>query len=299
MSVYRLTRFGDELLPRFDAHWQLSPAPAEPAVRKGFAGPFDARTGRITRPAARMVEFTATYLGNPDAQLTDEDGLLLTDESDNVLTVDQSAEIQVERLTRLRGQLHLLERTRLNDGARHYLPARLLSVDHQTRIGDGSRIATISPRFETAAPNWRSAARRTATATLDMSGATTALEGQNSGLVAATQAILELTFSRRGSTFSFGILGTQAFWHWVLTFEEDDPASGTWRIDAGDALTIEAPSSVRNPYTRWNLGAAHTAYKDAWIPPGAFRLEASEETSTSSPGGGMVDVSLQFYEEYP
>ena len=299
MSVYRLTRFGDELLPRFDGHWQLSPAPALPAIRKGFAGPFDARIGRMTQPAARMVEFTATYLGNPDSQLTDEDGRLLTDESDNVLSLDQSADIQVERLTRLRGQMHLLERTRQSDGAKHYLPARLLSVDHQTRIPDGSRIATISPRFETAAASWRSADKRTVTASLDMSSAVPQLEGHNNGLMAATQAILELTFSRRGTSFSLAVLGAQAVWHWLLTFQENDPASGTWRIDAGDALDVSAPSAVDNPYTRWSLGPAHTASEFVWIPPGAFRLEVFEEASASALGEGTVDVRLQFYEEYP
>ena len=297
MSVYRLTRFGDELLPRFNAQWPLSPAPALPAVQTGFAGPFDARGGRPSPPAVRMIEFTGTYIGDPDQGLSDESGNRLTDESDNPLTLERSAEIQVERLTRLRGQSMPIERERLSDKARHYLTARLLAVDFQTRVADGTRIATVSPRFETAQDAWRSADRRTVTGSLDMSAAQSVVKGRNEGLLPARQAIVTLTFSNRGASFDlWGADGGQA-WHWRLEFAAGDPAAGTWVVSADASLEIS--SAVANAYSRWSVGPGHTVQPLIWLAPGEFWVEAVEEVDAINTGRGTVDVDLQFFEEYP
>ena len=299
MSVYRLTRFGDELLPRFDGRWQLSPAPALPAVQTGFAGPFDARNGAETPPAVRMVEFTGTFVGYPDQAFSDELGNTLTDENDDVLTFERTAELQVERLTRLRGQTMRIQRERLSDKALHFLTARLLAVDFQTGVADGTRIATVSPRFETAQDAWRSASRKTVTGSLDMSSAQITLSGQNDGLLPARQAIVELTFSRRGTSFDlFGAGGLNA-WHWRLDFDDADPAAGTWTIAADTLFEISGPDGVDNAYSRWSVGDGHTVQPLIWLAPGSFRIEAFEEVDTTNTGGGTVDVDLQFYEEYP
>ena len=228
MSVYQFTTFGDELLPRYDAQRQIGPAPALPAVQTGFAGPFDARSGRNTPPALRMIEFTGTYIGDPDATFVDESGNILTDESDNALTVDRSADIQIERLTRLIGETRRIERTRFADGALHYLTARLLSADFQTAHRDGTRIATVSPRFETAQAAWHSAERQSVSDALDMTQSQISVEGRNGGLLPARQAIVTLTFSQRGASFMLGGLSGGNGWHWRLDFEDSDPASGVW-----------------------------------------------------------------------
>ncbi len=299
MSVYKFTRFGDELLPRYDPQRQLGPAPALPAVQSGFAGPFDARGGENTPPAVRMIEFTGTYIGDPDSVLVDESGAVLTDESDSTLTFDRSADIQVERLTRLIGETRRIERKRFADGALHYLAARLLAVDFQTRTRDGTRIATVSPRFETAQSAWHSAERSSVSGALDMSAAQISLEGVNSGLLAARQAVVTLTFSRRGASFSlFGAAGGRV-WHWRLAFEESDPAAGAWQITAGPGFGISGPAGVSNPYTRFAVGDGHSVQPLIWLAPGLFRIEASEETDAASPGGGAVDLQIDFYEEYP
>ena len=298
MSVYRLTRFGDELLPRFNAQWPLSPAPALPAVRTGFAGPFDVRGGKLSPPAVRMIEFTGTYIGEPDQSFLDESGNRLTDEGDNPLTVERSAEIQVERLSRLRGQSMRIERERLSDAARHYLTARLLAIDFQTRVSDGTRIATVSPRFETAQDAWRSAARKTVTGSLDMSAHQRVVKGRNDGLLPARQAVVKLTFSNRGTRFDiFGTDGLQA-WHWRLNFAGGDPSAGAWTVTAGASLEISS-AGVANPYTRWSPGPGHTVQPLIWLAPGEFWIEAIEEVDTTNTGLGTVDVEVQFFEEYP
>ncbi len=299
MSVYRLTRFGDELLPRYDGHWQLSPAPALPAVKTGFAGPYDPRSGEHTPPAVRMVEFTGTYIGDPDAMLVDGAGAMLTDENGDLLTLDRSADIQVERLTRLTGETGLLERKRLSDGELHYLTARLLAVDFQTGPKDGTRIATVSPRFETAQAAWRSVARKSVRGALDMSAALISLEGQNAGLLAARQAVVSLSFSQRGTRFDLFGNSSGRVWHWRLDFDEGDPAAGVWQIAADNPLEITGPPSVRNPYTRFSVGSGHNVQPLIWLAPGTFRIEAGEETDASFPGGGTVDVQVDFFQEYP
>jgi len=297
MSVYRLTRFGDEILPRFNGQWQLSPAPALPAVQTGFAGPFDARGGQPSPPAVRMIEFTGTYIGDPDQAFADESGNRLTDESNNPLTFERSAEIQVERLTRMRGQSMRIERERLSDKARHYLTARLLAVDFQTRVADAIRIATVSPRFETAQDAWRSANRKTVTGSLDMSASQSVIKGTNDGLLPARQATVRLTFSNRGTSFDiFGADGVQA-WHWRFKFASEDPAAGIWEVTADTSLEISA--AVANAYSRWSAGSGHTVQPLIWLAPGEFWIEAVEEVDATNTGRGTVAVDLQFYEEYP
>ena len=299
MSVYKFTKFRDEILPRYDPQRQLGPAPALPAVQMGFAGPFDGLAYSVAPPALRMIEFTGTYIGDPDAALLDESGAILTDESDDPLTVDRSVSRQVERLTRLRGHSGDLERQDLLNGDLHYLTARLLSVDFQTAVGDATRIATVSPRFEAAQTNWRSAARTSLEGTLDMSTANPHVVGQNDGLLAATQAIVSLTFSRRGATFRLhGENGGQA-WHWELVFDATDPASGAWGIEADDQLLIAGPAGVATPYTRFSLGEGHSVRALIWLAPGAFRIEASEEVDSTNTGGGTVQISTDFFTEYP
>ena len=299
MSVYKYTRFGDAPLPLYDPQRQLGPAPALPAVRTGFAGPYDARSGGNTPPAARMIEFTGTYIGERDAGLADEDGNSLTDENDDILTIDRSVELQVERLTRLRGETRRLERKRLADGALHYLTARLLSVDFQTRARDGTRIATISPRFETAQANWHSAERKRVSGTLDMSSSAPSVAGDNAGLLPANQAIVTLTFSQRGSAFIIGGASGPYGWQWRLDFEATDPASGVWQITAGANIEITDPAGVRNPYTRFALGPGHNVQPLIWLASSRFRVEAYEETDIANPGGGSVGLQVDFHEEYP
>ena len=299
MSVYRLTKFGDEILPRFNADWDMSPAPALPAVRTGFAGPFDALPGVASTPGARMVQFSGVYVGDPPAQLVDENGADLVDENGDLLIIDRSVDLQVERLTRMIGQTQEIERLRLADGTRHYLRARLLSVDFGTGPGDGDRLATVAPRFEAAQAAWRSATRKRVSATIDMSSSQRRLEGQNAGLLAARQAIVSLTFERRGTSFELSATGGGGTWHWRLAFDEDDPSDGTWQIDAGEALLVFGPAGVENAYSRWSFGDEHSVQPAVWIPAGAFRLQLSEEVDTSNTGQGDVDISVEFYEEYP
>lgn len=296
MSVYRLTRFGDEILPRFNAQWQLSPAPALPAVRTGFAGPFDARGGLQSPPAARMIEFTGTFIGDPDQSLADESGNRLSDEGDSPLTFERSADIQVERLTRLIGETRRIERKRVADGALHYLTARLLSADFQTRPADGTRIATISPRFESAQAAWYSAARKRVSGTIDMGSNDPALSFDNDGLLPARQAIVTLSFSQRGTAFILHGISGPYIWQWRLTFDESDPAAVDWQITAGPDFGIEGGA---NAYTRFSLGGAHNVQPLIWLAPGRFRIEAVEETDTANPGRGTVGLEVEFYEEYP
>ncbi|MDE2901797.1 MAG: hypothetical protein OXP73_02080 [Chloroflexota bacterium] len=245
-----------------------------------------------------MIEFTGTYVGDPDQGFSDESNNRLTDESDNPLTLERSAEMQVERLTHLRGRWMAIERERLSDKARHYLTARLLAVDFQTRVTDGTRIATVSPRFETAQDAWRSATRRTVTGSLDMSAHQRVVKGKNAGLLPARQAIVSLTFSRRGTRFDlFGADGRQA-WHWRLKFDSSDPAAGTWVLTAGASLEVSTVD-IANAYSRWSPGPGHTVQPLIWLAPGEFWIEAIEEVDATNTGAGTVDVEVQFFEEYP
>ena len=287
------------MLPAYDAQRQIGPAPALPAVQTGFAGPFDARSGRNTPPAMRMIEFTGTYIGDPDAGLIDENGDNLTDEGDSPITFDRSADIQVERLTRLIGETRRIERKRFADGALHYLTARLLSADFQTRPRDGTRIATISPRFETARSAWYSAERKSVSGTLDMTSGAPSVEGNNAGLLPARQAIVTLTFSQRGTAFVLSGASGPFGWQWRLDFDAADAASGVWQITAGAEFGITDPARASNPYTRFSLGGGHNVQPLIWLAPGRFRVEAYEETDTANPGGGTVDLQVDFYEEYP
>ena len=299
MSVYKLRKFGDELLPVLDAQWQLAPAPARAAVQNGLAGPYDAAQGAKTPSAVRMIEFTGTYIGDPDAQLRDEAGEILQDENGNDLVVDQSLEPQVERLTSMMGQTALIERQRLSDRSLHYLAARLLSIDLATRPADGSRIATLLPRFETAQAAWHSGSRQSLTGTLDMSLADPAIAGANAGLLPATRAIVTLEVERRGTSLDlWGLGGDGQSWHWRLAFDETDAAAGIWHFDVDAGLAIQGPGGG-NVYSRWTLGEGHTIDPLIWLAPGAFTIGASEEVDTTNTGGGDIDVTVQYYEEYP
>ena len=205
----------------------------------------------------------------------------------------------MERLTRLIGETRRLERKRFADGALHYLAARLLAVDFQTRTRDGTRIATVSPRFETAQSAWHSAGRKSVSGALDMSAAQTSLEGVNSGLLPARQAVVTLTFSRRGTSFSLHGASGGRGWHWRFAFKESDPAAGAWQIAAGPDFGISGPARVSNPYARFAVGDGHSVQPLIWLAPGLFRIEAYEETDAANPGGGRVDLQVDFYEEYP
>ena len=131
-----------------------------------------------------------------------------------------------------------------------------------------------------------------------MSAAQSVVKGQNAGLLPARQAVVELTFSRRGTSFDlWGTDGVQA-WHWRLKFASGDPAAGAWVVTAGASLEISSVG-VDNAYARWSPGPGHTVQPLIWLPPGEFRIEASEEVDATNTGKGAVDVDLQFFEEYP
>ena len=297
MAVYRLTTFDGVTLPKYDAAFDFSPAPARAGARLGLGGGYDVFRGERVRPELQVIEYTGTYTGaGSDLLLLDENGNMLADHASNLLVfepIGADLRAQVEALTDKTGSWGELRRARLDDGVEHAKMGRLLQAGWSTRTQQRMVLAIISPRIEIADALWRSVTEKVVEQDLALALGLTGLEGHNSGGIECRNATVALTFAVRPQ--EFWLRGDD--WEIGLSFEAGDAAAGTWTIDA-DKRAVTAPDGS-DGYSRLRFGVEHSA--DGWMPLAQGRWSAAgrEVVSADNPGGGVVAARLGYHEEFP
>lgn len=276
---WRLSRFGDVVLPHLEAESDLSPGEVESTLLLTGGGAVDVHAGRTRLPRRTATSVQGTFLGERSLWV-DHGGNFIVDQSGNyILMADGPAMLRdtVQALKRLLGQTANLYRKRLEDGLEQYKLARLLAVPHTVEAGDGATVARLRAQFESVQVGWRDLNASSVVGSL-VSGGRGGFSVHNDGDVAIEDATLTVTATAdvtglrmetdQGMDLSFG--GTVV--------------AGTSLVIDGGAQTVR--NNGADAYGSITRNAGHTQAS-------LLRLATGDTgfTITTSGGAGTVTVA--------
>jgi hypothetical protein len=280
---YQYTAFDDIPLPLYDHKQSHASMASEPTLRDSVGGSYDWRGADRRAGRKQIISGQGKYFGEI-TYLTDEEGNLILDESDNPIitgNAQQTLAAEVRALMEKKGDRGQLWRNRLTDSVLQWKTARLLNVDWPRKVEDHAIIAEVSYQFETQMEFWHS---EDATITDDsaVSGVPLVLTVPNSGMT-AEDAIITIARSS-GTITEVSITGTAIDITWAGSLG----ASAELVIDCG--LQTVRKNGV-DAYSGLTLESAHTAA--GWLP-----LLPGDNLITVTVTGGNAAVEISHYNQF-